>query len=393
MAENKLVPRCPQDVTETWLKTVLEKDNQDLKVEVLSLQVITEANGYLGGVFSAIVKFNGNSDETRLFIKIGVRDDSPFGSFILLSKVDIREVQVYQEDLADLVALEKGKIGKSELEQVLPKVYVSGYDASDDTRGLYLVMEDLTVDHKMIDIADGLIKEQAIGALEAMARFHALSHCWQKKKGKPFPTDMRTVMSIYDKALMSFYYNNRDLAVEDLGSNPKTKHLIPYIQDVFKDYKSFQLKTMSLVDDTFLIHGDLWTNNLMFKSKPDVVNADGLASVKIFDWQFFSSGPPAFDFCQLVFTGISPDNLNAWWEELLDAYIDKLESTLGEFEIQSPFTKDQFVDTCHNIGIPAVFNFMVTGYELLWRSPRMIGRFILVTEKVIKHRSDLFNIK
>ncbi len=344
-------------------------------------------------MFKASVKLttkndHGQDDIKKLFIKIGVSGDNPYAGFTQLSKVDIREVQVYQDELRQIVAFEKKTLGKSELEQTLPKVYAAGYDASDKNRGLYIVMEDLTVDHQMASIGNGLTKEQTVAALKATARFHAISHCWQQKQGKTFPADMRTVIPMFADCqdTMSYFVDNMDLAIKDLESNPKTKHLIPQMKKIAVDYKGFFKKTMSIVDDTFLIHDiDVWCNNIMFGK----LETNKALTVKLYDWQFFSSGPPGFDFALLVSTGLEPGNAEAWMDQLIDGYFDKLTATFEEFQCEPPFSKDEFIHSIQTMGFVTVFNFMMTAYDALWRTPGMAERFIWVLENTIKHCPEL----
>ncbi len=391
MAGVKIVPTSSNDVTETWLKTVLEKDNPATKVKVVSLNQITEVNGLLAAVFKASVKFNNDTDETRLFIKIGVSEDNPYASFTLTSQVDIKEVHAYEDDIAGLVAFEKECLGKSQLEQSLPKIYASGYDASDGNRGIYIVMEDLTVNHKMVNYLDGLSKDQMMAAVESIARFHALSYCYYKSNGKPYPQEKKPVypLLVEGQEVLDLYNSFKDLAIKDLSDLPSGKHLIPYIKDMFVDFKSFFLKAMTFTNDTFLIHGDLWSNNVMF----NISKEDGLTKgVKLFDWQFFCYGPPCVDFTLLVVTGLTPENNEAWIDELYDAYFNKLESTFKEFKMEAPFTKEQFIQDCYKIGFITTFDFLMTSYDPLWRKKELIDRFIWILDSVIKHRPDLFTI-
>ncbi len=392
MAGIKTVPTSPNDVTKDWLKNVLEKANPDVKAEVSSFTAITEVNGLLASVFKASVKFNDNANETKLFIKIGVSEDNPYASFTLLSQVDVREVKAYQDDIAALVAFEKECLGKAQLEQSLPKIYASGYDASDGNRGIYIVMEDLTVNHNMVNYLDGLSKDQMTAAVESIASFHAISHCYSKVNRKTYPAEKRPVypLLVEGQEVADLYITFRDLAIKDLDGLPSGKHLVPVIQDMFKDYKSFFLKVMTIYDDTFLIHGDLWSNNVMF----NISNEDGLTKgVKLFDFQFFCSGPPYIDFILLVTTGLTPENSQAWMDDLFEVYFNKLNSTCKEFKVATPFTKDQFVQDCYKMGFITTFNLLMISYDPLWRKPELIDRFIWILDMVVRHRPDLFSEK
>ncbi len=384
MQRENLIPVSANDVTETWLQSVLEKANPDTNVEVSSLTQVTEVNGIMGGVFKACVKIK--DDVKKIFIKIGVSKDNPFYGFTVKSNVDNREVKAYRDDLSALVAFERDHLGKSDLEQCLPKIYASDFDDSEDHRGIYIVMEDLSVNHDMVNYLEGLNKGQLVSALEAIARLHAVSHCYCKSKGQPFDPALRSIIPLLvdGQDLLDAYSDFKDLAIDNFGKTERGKRMIPYIRNMFKDFKSFFLTTMDLVDDRFLIHGDFWSNNIMF-------NKSDNSMVKIFDWAAFSSGPPYFDFCLLAFTSMDPATTESTMLELFEAYYAKFLDTLKQFDVEQPFTKDQFIKDCFMKGYITTFNYLMAAYDPLWSKPELNDKMIWILENAVKHRPDLFN--
>ena len=205
-----------------------------------------------------------------------------------------------------------------------------------------------------------------------------------------FGPEMRTTLGglVDGQDLLDLYQKFLETAIQDVGKIPEAKHLIPYIQKLLEkdNFKQGYSRTIDLVqDDTFLIHGDLWNNNIMFSK-------NSVDSCKVYDWQFFCSGSPSFDVMLLLVTGLKPDNLDAWMPDLCNTYFDRLEESFKEFNLGDsiPFTKDQFIEDCFKKGLVVSFNMLMTSYDPLWRKPELIDRFVWTLGNVVKHCPLMF---
>lgn len=71
-----------------------------------------------------------------------------------------------------------------------------------------------------------------------------------------------------------------------------------------------------------LVHGDLWTNNIMFKGN----------QTRLLDYQLSLHGPPILDFIQLVFSSANGEIIKGHFDELLKHYHTNLLSNLKLLE-------------------------------------------------------------
>ena len=387
MASNKKfkVPMSGADVTKDWLMETIKAATGDESIKVISLAPIAENAGLISGTFKAEVNLGG--EVKKLFIKVGAPPESQYVNFVATFNIDLTEVKAYMEDLPALVEFEKNNTGKSELEQMLPIVYAGDFHiTSEGQRGMFLIMEDLTVGYKMEKLADGLSYKQLAIVMTHVARMHAVSYCYCKIKGQDFPEQKAF---LYDKFLDDADFKDMlagfmKLQVEDFAKHPKAKHLVPHLEKLSKNYRSSFMKVIKK-SNQFVIHGDLWSNNMMF-------NHDS-TKCKVYDWQFFSTASPLVDFITTVYGCAKPEDMEAWMDKIIDVYYSKMESTCKEFKVDAPFTKEAMVDECKHVGFFAFYAFFTMAYDpLCTKNPNFMDRFVWATSKAFEYSPELFNV-
>ncbi len=382
MAGNNVrVPLKASDVTKEWLHDTLAKSCKGSKIQVDSLSPIAENAGLISGTFKAQASIDGQA--TKLFIKIGGEDDGAMNDFIVNSAIDIAEVKAYNEDLPKLVEFEKRVAGKHELEDLFPKIFSCNFSVDGDKRGFYIVMEDLTVGFRMEKFPDGLNFKQLDTTIQSMARFHAISYCYCQINKTTYGPDKESAYPklFREQSSVDLINSLFPKCIKDFSDHPKGKALIPHLEKLSKDWMEPFVKSV-LVDQRFLAHGDLWSNNVLF-------NPDN-SQCKIFDWQFFSTLAPYYDFATFVYSCAPPDDMDRWLEQAFEIYYQKMTETCKEFQVPLPFTKGEFVNDCRKKGFAAFFGFFLMFYEQLRVVPGFIDRFVWVTENVLKHNPDFF---
>ena len=103
-------------------------------------------------------------------------------------------------------------------------------------------------------------------SLEALAHIHALSYVyatkyqinWQKECPGIFAT------LVQDEELETDAVSNFELFKKDLVKSKASKDLIEGVNSLAVNYKKFFAKFTSFQDSKFLVHGDYWSNNVMF---------------------------------------------------------------------------------------------------------------------------------
>ncbi len=362
------IPLTRNEVTPEWLKEVMEESLKDGPVQVIQLDLMEQRAGLLSECFKAKIKIQETNRELALFIKIGIGQDDPNCYLLNSYNIEGNEVRAYTEGLPLLVNFEKKHLGYSELEHSLPKVYASGHFREGENRGSCFVMEDLSVDYRMIPNSEGLSLQDLVLVLKTLARFHGLSYCYSSIHKTTWPQQPRYPFSKFfeDQKNIERCKNNFPLVIKDFSELPQARHLVPYVEKLSKNFQQAFVDCIQF-DERFLIHGDFWSNNVMFSLER--------SKVKMLDWQYFSSASPINDFKQMAFTSASPEKTEAWLDRLFDAYFDKLAKTCQEFKVDLPFTKEQFVHDCNSNGIFACVTSHVLFYDILREVgglPRMI---------------------
>ena len=144
------LPKCPKDVTEEWLKYVMSKYLKNSNISVISLERITEKDGFSCGIYKASIQCD-ESELLKLFIKVILAPEEPNAAFVLGFSVDQIEIEALRIWVPKLIEFEKTKTkGQSELENMMPKFYAGDYSLDKENRGFYLILEDISSDFKIL---------------------------------------------------------------------------------------------------------------------------------------------------------------------------------------------------------------------------------------------------
>lgn len=110
---------------------------------------------------------------------------------------------------------------------------------------------------------------------------------------------------------------------------PDLEHLVEKINKI-KDTYYDRLCAASVRDDNdfnVILHGDLWSNNIMFKYD---ANGDVEDTVLV-DFQICYYGPPVLDITYCLYTSSHNDVSESDWDMLIQYYYYELKSTLKKF--------------------------------------------------------------
>ncbi len=379
------IPLEISEVTPEWLKEVMEDSlKEGGPVQVTHLNLVKDRAGHLGENFKAKVKLQ-NGNELALFIKIGVAQEDPYGYLVDSYDLEANEARAYSEGLPMLVNFEKKHLGYSELEGSLPKVYASGHFREGNKRGCCFVMEDLSAEYRMIPNIDGLSLQELELVLGKLARYHGLSYCYSSIHKKMWPKENRYAYWKFFEEMPNIEkcQKNFPLIIQYFQEQPEARHLIPYIENLSRSFKQAFIDCVQF-DERFLIHGDFWSNNVMFSHDS--------SKVKMYDWQFFGTASPYNDFKHMAFMSAPPDQTEAWLDKLYDAYFNNLVKTCQDFKVELPFTKEEFINDCNTKGMFAGVTALVLFFEVV-RKEGGLPRMIWLVEKAVKYSPEFFDYK
>ncbi|CAB3383861.1 Hypothetical predicted protein [Cloeon dipterum] len=184
----------------------------------------------------------------------------------------------------------------------------------------------------MADRRQGLSKEQCAAVLRALAQLHAASFALREGSPEEFAALAQSVREM-------FWTHSRRHAFEPFmrNANKETLRLIGdyYGSSETEFSRAFQqiadlgfefladIVTKVPENKKVLLHGDCWTNNLLFKT-----NDDGVVSAKLLDFQLARISAPMIDLIFFLFTSTKPKNVGNYLEEFLQVYYEEFERRL-----------------------------------------------------------------
>lgn len=203
----------------------------------------------------------------------------------------------------------------------IPRIY---YCSTGDEPGEFpvIVMEDLGA-YKVVDMIDGINEEQLYALVEELAKLHFYSLTydgWKKLKPIPLP---ETAESYND--LTHFFL--KKLKKQTPGCFEKA-------DDVMKLFKNtdfltnYQMKC-SKEKNSVIVHGDLWTANLLW---------DDNKLKGIIDWQQSHCGSITEDILRVLVTGTSIKLKKKITKKLLHHYFEELQKAFADIGQNAPFT-------------------------------------------------------
>ena len=96
-----------------------------------------------------------------------------------------------------------------------------------------------------------------------------------------------------------------------------------------------------LKEKAYLVHGDFWLNNVLFSDNDS----------RILDWQCICLAHPAMDIGFMIGTGLSPEHMNQWTDEIIEKYYAKFQFSCKDMKVDCPFTLDEIKEQTKTNGI------------------------------------------
>ncbi|KAE9549578.1 hypothetical protein FO519_007199 [Halicephalobus sp. NKZ332] len=217
----------------------------------------------------------------------------------------------------------------------------------------YLHMENLSVKGKNLDYFNSLSHGQIKSIVRHLAHFHKVMLTTNDALWKGKLTTMGFVM-------MEPY----DL----IFSNEKLMKIM-----MSRDYSkyAYEQSYLDLGLPKLIVHGDIWTSNIMFKSDSEERATDEVAA--ILDWQVAHEGNFLIDFARLLMHSCDGDTRREIETYIFDYYVDCLSEELKKEGETPPFTADQvkeayqylFLAHCghHLIVCPTIFQYRIVKDE------------------------------
>ena len=374
------IPREVADVTPEWLKQVLKDDS----IVVKDLYQHKTKDGVLSSIIK--VKIDQDGTEKKLFIKIMPSKDLAQRIFIEKNALDKIELNAYRDVMPALAKFEKETLGSTSIQSVTCQFYAGDCNLDPNDRRFYIILDDLSDSYKMPNFSNGLTSAEIKDSVEKLAHFHALSFCMGQLKKIDYSLEhhLPYMFFVEDPEVHTFVDSMFTRAIEALDKRkyPGDEKLAPILTNISKNWKPLFRKAFNFDDRRFLVHGDVWANNVMFNSQSDC---------KLVDWQFVSASCPYLDFAAMAYINQTPEETVANLDAFYTSYYDKAKTICDQFKVPTPWScKDDFKHSTETMGSLALFCWLVLSFSPCVHSPRIYDRFIYVMETAIKYNPDHF---
>ncbi|EFP00008.1 hypothetical protein CRE_18850 [Caenorhabditis remanei] len=101
--------------------------------------------------------------------------------------------------------------------------------------------------------------------------------------------------------------------------------------------KAFDLNKFLGIPRNVLVHGDLWSANILWRSGENNV----FSACKILDYQMAHTGNPAEDLVRLLSSTLSGSIRQSQWENILEQFYGYFVEALGKSQKEIPYTLEQ----------------------------------------------------
>ncbi|XP_050695184.1 uncharacterized protein LOC126985000 isoform X2 [Eriocheir sinensis] len=329
----------PSEMTQTWLEQVLEKKlGSSVKIKTWSMKKPETKSGYLSEICFIKISFfvcgegNEKKEEERSLVAKFFPESDQIMKTMEKNCLGEREVEFYKHTLTEEFRLFCKNSG---LCHPAPDVYL----AELRDRKLSLVLHDLNSEGFKLSVPiEGNSLQQIKSTLASVAVIHASGIATIRNHGK-HPVDI----SFSSSNLGSFLVDGINIQMKILeGTHIKdnVKSLLPLSQEFLTVEEKHPFV------DT-LIHGDLWTANVMF--------SEGDQEACIFDWQFARIGNLVCDIVSLLLMSGAPHTYTEHLAEVLECYWESLEQSLKKNGIPVDIT---FPDLVRNVESMWIYGYM-----------------------------------
>uniref|UniRef100_A0A2A4JCW2 CHK kinase-like domain-containing protein n=1 Tax=Heliothis virescens TaxID=7102 RepID=A0A2A4JCW2_HELVI len=338
-------------------KVILE---QGLKVNKLVFQPVGKA----GDNFASSVKritIESNKGNTKMILKI-----APSIKFV--RQVKNTEIQfknehiMYTEVLPKFLSLQKAA-GVPQNEQIR---FAKCYGSLTEQPNEVIVLEDLNEsDYIMLDKFKSLSDDCVKSVLKNFAIFHSLSYVLQKQEPETFDeingklTSMLTVflekpdfmkiIQVMEADTLSLFDNDprKSLLINKIGNIPQMRNKLLNDEDN---------------EHSVILHGDGWTNNILFK-----MGEDSVQSVMI-DYQGSNYGNTVVDLFYMIFNCTDHETRSKHYYDWINYYHSELANSLSNFgmDVTSIYPREQLNEDLKKYSI-LFFSLCVLASNLLMR--------------------------
>lgn len=316
-------------ITNEFFERILRRDQQDETIIVHGYTLkaaLGKGENYLSQMLRTTVEYtkaNATVKSTIGLIIKAVLSDPNMASLTTELDVFRKEIRIYQEVIPAVERLLRS-IGDDQT-----RISAKCYDANVEQS--YLVFEDLAVaGYKNANRRTGLDVAHFKRVFSKLAKWHAATamliegddsaDLFANNKKSCHETDMmRSLFVNFGRAMPE--------VVEQLDG---LQHLAPKLRTLAENIYERVLAATATDPNTFtvLTHGDMWSNNIMFRYGGGGGGDDEIEDAILVDFQICYVGSPVLDLVYTMYSSSAFHLRAADWDELIRHYSDELSVTL-----------------------------------------------------------------
>ncbi|XP_013191383.2 uncharacterized protein LOC106135579 [Amyelois transitella] len=307
-------------------------DKRKLKAKKIHIKTLGQAgDNYIADVKNIIAELD-NGESFKIVAKVAPTNEmarEALGTAMLFNN----ECVVYNDILPKFIDIQRAA-GLSPQDFFK---YPECYGTLKEPLNEILLLEDLTVsNYKMLDRFTPLTNESIRLVLKNLAILHSLSYVFKKNDPDTFDSytnkfeDYYSVLSTKPDTLQYFASVEAD-AISILESEEYKKAIRGTLSELSK-HSAKILKYERNSRYSVIIHGDAWTNNMMFRFE----GSNPVGAILI-DYQLCKVGSPVNDLQYMIFNCSDYNTRHQYFYEWIDYYHSELDKSLSNFGMKANY--------------------------------------------------------
>ena len=381
------IPMSLDDITPQWISSAIGLTiNEDSSFKLIPN--IQDGSGFLSSMIrvQAETTINGSKKPINLIVKLLPMDKDKRG-FVKSQGLDATENNFYAHIVTKITEI------VPELEYYFCKCYYSAVDTEDKCAGSsVLILDDLQPKgYYAISFTENIPNDRLHDVIKFMAKFHFASRAIEIREGVPLSKMYNFLQGVSrEKGVVDFMNvmvkSGFSKCFDELVSHGAQLYVCSAVKNCLKASDSIvDFVLNSGETHPCLIHGDLWSNNILFR--------DGISAEKntiVIDWQLLAYKNPTFDLTVTMLSCLPQEQVcKSRVDELLKMYYALYVENCETNEIGKQHDLKSFTPFGNFMEFEKFFYTYGMSYALVWFAASVeafdkdMPRFIRVMEFLV----------